>query len=107
VVQSGLETSAETCLKNFFLPVWNSETDICYGIGKHGDDSKTRANKRSPWDTLHPGRPWAASTDLEDAFPEESIRKRVALHFDQMNTKQTLYPDVQAVLDAFLDGLRA
>ena len=56
VVQSGWEKPAESFLINFFTPVWNIETNICYGLGKHGDDALTRANKRSPWDTLHPGR---------------------------------------------------
>ena len=31
------------------------------GFGKHGDSAATRTNTRSPWDTLHPGRPWATS----------------------------------------------
>ncbi|HZK66213.1 MAG TPA: DNA cytosine methyltransferase [Chloroflexota bacterium] len=41
--------------------VWNNETKICYGFGKHGDDPLTRSNTRSPWDTLHPGRKWAST----------------------------------------------
>lgn len=34
---------------------------VCYGFGKHGDSAGTRKNERSPWDTIHPGRPWATS----------------------------------------------
>ena len=32
---------------------------MCDGFGKHGDSYSTRPNRRSAWDTLHPGRPWA------------------------------------------------
>lgn len=59
VTSSGFQTTAETFLINYFRPVWNRETKICFGIGKHGDDAKTRRNNKSPWDTLHPGRRWA------------------------------------------------
>jgi hypothetical protein len=55
VVQSGWETAAEDYMIHLFRPIWNSETSILYGLGKHGDDATTRANKRSPWDTLHQG----------------------------------------------------
>lgn len=51
VVQSGWETAAEDYLIHLFSPIWNSETNILYGLGKHGDSATTRANKRSPWDT--------------------------------------------------------
>lgn len=50
VVQTGYQTAAEDYLIPLFKPIWNNETDICYGLGKHGDDPGTRANLRSPWD---------------------------------------------------------
>lgn len=56
VVQSGWEAAAEDYLIHLFRPIWNSETNILYGLGKHGDSATTRANKRSPWDTVHSGR---------------------------------------------------
>ena len=59
VVQTGWQSSAETYLIDLFKPVWNNEVGICYGFGKHGDAPETRANLRSPWDTLHHGRDWA------------------------------------------------
>jgi len=34
--------AAERYLIRFFRPIWNSETKICYGLGKHGDDAQTR-----------------------------------------------------------------
>lgn len=63
VVKSGLQTPAEDFLIARFQPVWNNETKICKGFGKHGDNAKTRANTRSEWDTLHPGRKWATGEE--------------------------------------------
>lgn len=80
IVQSGFQASAETYLINFFKPIWNKETNICFGIGKHGDSSKTRGNARSPWDTLHPGRAWANSSSL-DQRPKEKIIEQIESHF--------------------------
>jgi len=46
----------ESLLIDMFSPVWNLVVD---GFGNH-DPGKGRYNqKKSPWDTLHPGRPWA------------------------------------------------
>lgn len=63
VTASGFQVTAENFLINYFKPIWNKETKICFGIGKHGDDAKTRRNKKSPWDTLHPGRKWALASE--------------------------------------------
>lgn len=57
VIKSGFQVSAEQYLLNEFRPVWNEP--LCNGFGKHGDSPSTRANTRSEWDTLHPGREWA------------------------------------------------
>lgn len=47
----------ETLLIEQFQPIWNS---IVPGFGNH-DPGKGRYNQqRSAWDTLHPGRLWAA-----------------------------------------------
>ncbi len=101
VVQSGWETAAEDYLIHLFRPIWNSETNILYGLGKHGDSATTRANKRSPWDTLHPGRAWAVAT-AEDAKPVAQIDAELAAHFDQHPT----YADLEAVLASFIEELR-
>jgi hypothetical protein len=46
----------ESLLIGMFNPVWNKLID---GFGNH-DPGKGRYNQqRSPWDVLHPGRPWA------------------------------------------------
>ena len=80
VVASGWEEAAEKHLINLYKPIWNSETKICFGIGKHGDAPTTRANKRSPWDTMHSGRAWAADS-AKDQIPEAEIRRLLAIHF--------------------------
>ena len=63
-----------------FQPIWNKEIKICYGIGKHGDSPLTRANKRSPWDTMHPGRKWATGTTTDQKKRAE-IEASIAAHF--------------------------
>lgn len=47
----------ESVLIDQFKPIWNKIID---GFGNH-DPGRGRYNQqRSAWDTLHPGRPWAA-----------------------------------------------
>ena len=101
VVQSGWETAAEDYLIHLFRPVWNSETNVLYGLGKHGDSATTRANKRSPWDTLHPGRPWAVATTV-DAKSVSQINNELAAHF----ANHLAYQDLDAVLTSFIEELR-
>jgi hypothetical protein len=101
VVQSGWETAAEDYLIHLFRPIWNSETNILYGLGKHGDSATTRANKRSPWDTLHPGRAWAAAT-TEDAKSIGQIGAELAMHFGT----HPAYPDLESVMGSFIEELR-
>jgi hypothetical protein len=46
------------------------------------DAPKTRANRRSPWDTLHPGRKWATTSD--NVPNEKSVKQilgEIAGHF--------------------------
>lgn len=101
VVQSGWQTAAEDYLINLFKPVWNSETNILYGLGKHGDDAVTRANKRSPWDTLHPGRKWAVGS-TEDARSEVTILADLKRHFENHPPIR----DKAELLETFFEGLR-
>jgi hypothetical protein len=101
VVQSGWETAAEDFLIHLFKPIWNSETKILYGLGKHGDDAGTRGNKRSPWDTFHPGREWAVAT-LADAKSISEISTDLMHHFE----KTKIYSTIDDVLHEFIDELR-
>lgn len=78
VTSSGFQTTAETFLINYFRPIWNKETKICFGIGKHGDDATTRSNKKSPWDTIHPGRKWAYGN--EEDRTSVQIANDIAVH---------------------------
>ncbi|MGH9765533.1 MAG: Eco29kI family restriction endonuclease, partial [Blastocatellia bacterium] len=81
VVQTGWQTSAEHYLIHLFKPIWNSEVGICYGFGKHGDAPETRANLRSPWDTLHPGRDWAhRDKNMKDAKSQKQIVREIRDH---------------------------
>ncbi|MFN7769568.1 MAG: Eco29kI family restriction endonuclease [Planctomycetaceae bacterium] len=45
----------ESLLIQTFKPLWNVALD---GFGNHDPGSGRRGQKQSPWDTLHPGRPW-------------------------------------------------
>jgi hypothetical protein len=49
---------AETLLITKFRPIWNVLLD---GFGIHDPGGGRTTQKRSSWDTLHPGRPWANS----------------------------------------------
>lgn len=80
IIQSGMEGAVEDFMIRLFKPIWNKELKICYGIGKHGDAATTRGNRRSPWDTMHPGRRWAEAT-REDQASRENIILRIAGHF--------------------------
>ncbi len=101
VVQSGWETAAEDYLIHLFRPIWNNETNLLYGLGKHGDSATTRANKRSPWDTLHPGRAWAANS-AEDARTPEQIFADVTAHF----LRHRPYIERGVLLETFFAELR-
>jgi hypothetical protein len=101
VVQSGWERSAEDYLIGLFQPIWNNEVDILYGLGKHGDSATTRANKRSPWDSLHPGRTWAVATK-DDARSPERIMGDLRAHFE----RRPVFRDTAQLLEAFLTELR-
>ena len=101
IVQSGFQKSAEDYLINMFKPIWNSETKICFGLGKHGDSSDTRVNKRSPWDTLHPGRPWADAT-LENQKSPGLIAEQIREHLERHRP----YRDVREILDRFMVDMR-
>jgi Eco29kI restriction endonuclease len=81
VCATNAQLVAERHLIGTFKPVWNNEVGICWGISKHGDAAKTRANKRSPWDVMHPGRAWAMSEALEDKMSPGFIVQRINEHF--------------------------
>lgn len=101
VVQSGWEKQAESYLIHLFRPVWNKETQIMSGFGKHGDSAQTRRHGRSPWDTLHPARTWAGKSE-SDQKSKRQITTELASHFRQ----HPPYRNIDAVLAEFFDELR-
>jgi len=102
VVQSGWETGAENYLIKLFKPIWNKETRLVYGIGKHGDSSQTRRNKISPWDTLHKGRAWTGEDELEAKKSVEKIKAELEDHFE----KTKIYQDLSDILSSFVSELK-
>lgn len=109
VVKSGWQSSAEEHLIRLFRPIWNSQMRICFGFGKHGDAPDTRANLRSPWDTLHPGRDWAHRTPtakdakpINDAKPESQILAEISQHF----AKYRPLGAVAEIVERFLAEMR-
>jgi hypothetical protein len=102
VVQSGWEGPAETHLIRMFRPIWNKEIKILQGFGKHGDSITTRANKRSPWDTLHEGRNWAGGEGQTDKKTPAQIEQELGVHFE----KTTVYKTFEDVFAAFVSGLK-
>lgn len=84
----GSQVSVEKVLIDFFKPVWNNEGGCLSGFGKHGDSASTRANKRSSWDILHPGRTWAEKNEPKRSHNE--VLSDVAKHFEIHPVYQTM-----------------
>jgi hypothetical protein len=83
VTASGWQIAAEAHLVSLFRPIWNKETSVVQGIGKHGDASETRVNERSRWDTLHPGREWATHAgNKANRLSAGQIKDLVLKHFE-------------------------
>jgi Eco29kI restriction endonuclease len=93
---------AEKHLIRTFWPIWNSETKACWGMSKHGDAAKTRANKRSPWDVVHPGRLWALDQSLVDSLEPAEIAKRIDATLKRVPPRL----DHAALLEEMLAGFR-
>lgn len=66
---------AETLLIEKFRPVWNVAVD---GFGNHDPGKGRYSQRRSAWDTIHPGRNWASRLS-PCSISVEDIKKRVAL----------------------------
>ncbi|MBV6410692.1 MAG: hypothetical protein GAKPKEKM_01514 [Rhodocyclaceae bacterium] len=101
VCATNAQLVAERHLIAAFKPLWNNEVGICWGISKHGDAATTRANKRSPWDVLHPGRAWAMAESLEDKMSPELILSRIADHLAANPPQRSRVRVVRDFLTAF------
>jgi hypothetical protein len=97
VCATNAQLVAERCLIDIFKPIWNSGMKICWGISKHGDASETRANRRSPWDVVHPGRAWAMPRTLKDAKTPTQIASEIDTHlrrFPPCRDREALVRDI-------------
>ncbi len=101
VVASGWQVAAESALIGLFKPLWNKETKVVLGFGKHGDAADTRRNTRSPWDTLHPGRKWADNEATKDRLEKHAIEERIKRHFQDSPP----VPNADEILHAFLQSV--
>lgn len=102
VCATNAQLVAERYLIDIFKPAWNAETRICFGISKHGDNAQTRRNKKSPWDVLHPGRAWAAASEVRAGMTPETIITKLAAHF----AAQVPPRDVEGIMQVMLDTFR-
>lgn len=102
VVQSGWDAAAEEYLIRLFRPIWNKETRIIQGFGKHGDAPQTRQNKVSSWDVLHQGRKAAG----HGVNPNQKSEPEIALELKRHFIEFPAYPDISSVLDGFLAELK-
>ena len=60
----------ESLLISRFRPAWNHVVD---GFGNHDPGAGRRNQQRSPWDILHPGRPWANRLSPSHRTEEEIL----------------------------------
>lgn len=104
VCATNAQLVAERHLIGTFRPIWNNEMGICWGISKHGDAATTRANKRSPWDVMHPGRSWAMAESLEDKMSPDVITARIAEHFAANPPHRSRARIVRGFLSAFVQN---
>ena len=72
-------TLAERFLIDHYMPVWNLCLD---GFGDHDPGKGRRNSQRSWWDTLHPGRIWAAG--LRESKKPEDAERKVAEFFEMV-----------------------
>jgi hypothetical protein len=102
VCATNAQLVAEKHLIRTFWPIWNAETKACWGMSKHGDAATTRANKRSPWDVVHPGRLWALDDRLVDSLSPDEIANRIAATLERVPPRL----DHAALLEEMLTGFR-
>ncbi|NMM94790.1 Eco29kI family restriction endonuclease [Bifidobacterium oedipodis] len=65
---------AETAMITMYQPLWNTLID---GFGNHDPGSGRANGRRSRWDTLHPGRPWASKYPAREEKPELVVQEAV------------------------------
>lgn len=78
VTESGWQMTAESFLISLYRPIWNKETKVCQGFGKHGDKARTELSK---WDVLHAGRSWAENQKSRRGYTVTSVIQDIQAHF--------------------------
>ncbi|WP_344177084.1 Eco29kI family restriction endonuclease [Streptomyces albidochromogenes] len=73
---------AEQLMIRQFRPVWNTLVD---GFGNHAPGSGRGNQRRSPWDELHPGRPWSSPDRLPTPSRQsaEESAARILRHWNE------------------------
>jgi hypothetical protein len=82
---------AETLLITRFSPLWNM---LVRGFGNHDPGGGRHAGTRPIWDTLHPGRPWAAKCQARDETPEQWA-SQVEVHLAARAALDTLFLEAE------------
>lgn len=72
----------ESLLIERFKPVWNICVD---GFGHHDQGRSRTTQKKSAWDTLHPGRPWAGKVVGKNAKTVEEIVTEVVTFLNSIS----------------------
>ncbi len=79
------------------------QTTIRLDQRRQGESRQARANLRSPWDTLHPGREWAwRDPNMANARPPDRIIADLREHF----ASEPVYADLDQILREFVEELR-
>lgn len=73
----------ESLLIESYSPLWNR---IVEGFGNHDPGSGRHQGKRSAWDVLHPGRPWASR--LQSGKNREALIKAVQEFLSRSSDRQ-------------------
>jgi hypothetical protein len=69
----------ESLLIETFKPVWNLLVD---GFGHHDQGASRAGQKKSAWDTLHPGRRWAGRVQKPNDKSADKIVAAVAAYLE-------------------------
>lgn len=64
----------ESLLIQRFRPIWNV---LVGGFGNHDPGGGRREQRRSAWDTIHPGRGWADRLNRPNQLTSEELNQRV------------------------------
>jgi hypothetical protein len=70
----------ESLLIETFKPVWNLRVD---GFGHHNQGGTRTSQKKSAWDTLHPGREWAEKVSNQNKKTAKKIEQDIIAYLEK------------------------